>query len=272
MGTLTLPSPAIAQAGGEAPSAPERASRSAALDEIRTAQDQGRWTDAAQKWSLLAESRPKNPEVQYNLGTALAHAGSYGRARLALERAALFAPHRADVGQNRELVERIVRLRQIEEARGTVRENTTSEGLFWWRLAGQTPENTFPLAIAIFVWVAFVLAILQRVRDVEGSGWEKWAAIIAFSLAVVAAIGWTARRAVLDSVDPAVVVSEEPRLREGPSKHAAEQRVSTVLVPGVMLPVVESRDGWVQLEFADGTRAWLSRSAVEYVEPHASDS
>jgi SH3-like domain-containing protein len=42
--------------------------------------------------------------------------------------------------------------------------------------------------------------------------------------------------------------------------------VSTVLVPGVMLPVVDTRDGWVQLEFADGTRAWLERSAVDYVE------
>ncbi|MGM0556902.1 MAG: BatD family protein [Myxococcota bacterium] len=271
-GTLALPVPVAAQPDGSDQSQPDSAALGDVLDDIQRAQADGQWLEAAKTWSTLAESRPGNAEVQYNLGTALAQSGRFGRARLALERAALLAPQRADIGQNRELVERIVRLRQIEEARGTVRENTTSEGLFWWRLAGQTPEHTFPLAIAIFLWVALILAGLERVRDVDGPRWERWAAILAFCLALVAAAGWTARHAVLDSIDPVVVVAEEPRLREGPSKHAASQRVSTVLVPGVMLPVTQARDGWVELEFADGSRAWLARSDVEYVEPHPSDS
>lgn len=258
LGGMTAPTSASAQA--------QPAESRGALDEIRELQQEGRWTDAAGRWATLAAEHPGSAEVQYNLGTALAHAGDYGRARLALERAALYAPDRNDIGQNREAVERIVRLRQIEETRGTVRENTTSEGLFWWRLAGQTPQNTFPLAVALFLWVSAVFGVLGRIRDHDGADWEKWAAIASFGIACLFAVGIAGRAAVLESVDPAVVVADEPNLREGPSKHAANQRVSTVLVPGVMLPVVDTRDGWVQLEFADGTRAWLERSAVDYVE------
>ena len=257
-GALLAPAPALAQT--------EPDQTSDVLESAREAQDRGDWDRAASTWATLAEAHPESAEVQFNLGTALAHAGDYGRARLALERAALLAPQRHDIGQNRDSVERIVRLRQIEEARGTVRENTTSEGLFWWRLAGQTPQNSFPLAVALFVWVALVFGVLARIREHDGAQWETWAAIVAVAFAAVSATGIAARSAVLDTVDPAVVVDDSPTLREGPSEHAAQKRVSTVLVPGVMLPVVETRNGWVQFEFADGTRAWLARSEVEYVE------
>lgn len=234
-------------------------------DEIKTLQDAGKWSEASRKWKVVAENQTPNAEILYNLGTTLAHAGQYGHARLVLERASLLAPQRTDIGQNRELVERIVRLRQIEEARGTVRENTTSEGLFWWRLAGQISSNTFPLAGLLFLWAAVVLRALDRVRSSADSKWERWATYVAVSLSLLCALGGVLRSELLDSIEPAVITAEETALKEGPNKHAANKRVSTVLVPGVMLPVVDAREDWVQLEFADGTRAWVSRASVDYV-------
>lgn len=237
------------------------------VDKSLEAQREGRWDDAAVRWGEVNAAHPHAPDVLYNLGTALAHNGEYGRARLALERAALRDPGDERIEKNRDLVHQIVRLRQIEQAHGTVRENTTSEGLFWWRLATSISPNLFPWLLVALSWLLLLASIARR----KGTHAALRDAGLAISgvcvLAIVLVVsGWVARDYVVSNVHPAVVTAEQAALREGPSVHASLATIDTVLVPGVLLPVEDERDGWVKLGFADGSTAWTLRDNVAMVD------
>ncbi len=242
----------------------------AVLDSAQQSQQDGQWDEAARLWTQLADEHAQAPDVLYNLGTALAHSGDYGRARLMLERAALLAPGDADIESNRDTIEQMVRLRQIEYAPGTVHDNTSSEGLFWWRLTTSISPKTFAVALIALLWLLFLASLTRRLVDHRAVG------DTAIVVAVIAAIGVAltlgscfARAQILDSIQPAVVTEADTPLREGPSHHAGIADIKTMLVPGVVLRVEDERDGWVKLAFADGKTAWAPRDHVEMIAEQA---
>jgi tetratricopeptide (TPR) repeat protein len=258
VGAAGMLAPADAVAKGDETKLVERAVQ---------AQQQNQWEQAADLWGEVNAAHPHAPDVLYNLGTALAHTGDYGLARLALERAALHDPGDEKIEKNRDLVHQIVRLSQIERASGTVRENTTSEGLFWWRLATSVSPHFFPWLLVGFTWL-LLLGSLTRRRSSNLALRDAGLAIASISaLAIVIVVGgWVARDYVVNDVHPAVVVADGTQLREGPSEHAGLASIDTVLVPGVLLPVEDKRDGWVELGFADGSTAWTPRDNVAMVD------
>jgi tetratricopeptide (TPR) repeat protein len=252
---------APAPAHADNPPSPE------ALDKAVQAQEEGQWQDAAKLWKHLDEERPGSPDILYNLGTALAHAGDFGQARLAFERAALHAPGDDQIEQNRDLVQQIVHLRQIELARGTVRENTTSEGLFWWRLATSVSPHWLLALLIALAWLVFLSSLARKFAKSSAARDAGLSVGVICALLMVLNVGvWLAHGQVLADFQPAVVVAEETSLREGPSEHAGLADIDTILVPGVLLCVRDTRDGWVKLGFSDGTAAWTPRENVALVE------
>ncbi len=255
-GTLT---PAVAHA--------DQAPQPAVAQAVK-AQKAKHWKQAAGLWKQVAAQKPQAADVLYDLGTDLARAGDYGPARLALERAALARPGDARIEKNRDVVRQLVRLRQVEQAHGTVLANTTPDGLFWWQLATGVSANFFPVFLLVLMWLLFVAALVRRFSSNAVA--RDTATVLAGVAAVgvlICAGGWLARGKILADVKPAVVVAKEPALREGPSEHAGLADVDSILVPGVMLPVRDQRDGWVKLGFSDGAGAWTPSDNVALVEP-----
>ncbi|MFW6053500.1 MAG: BatD family protein [Persicimonas sp.] len=252
---------AVVPVNTQAKDAPQQA-----VADAQQAQRDNQWDEAARLWSEVAHEHPRAPDVLYNLGTSLAHTGDYGQARLMLERAALLAPGDEDIESNRDSVEQMVRLRQIEFAPGTVHDNTTSEGLFWWRLTTSISPKTFAVALIALLWLLFLASLTRRLVDHRGIG------DTAIVVAVIAAVGVAltlgscfARAQILDSIQPAVITEADIPLREGPSRHASLADIKTMLVPGVVLRVEDERDGWVKLAFADGETAWAPRDHVQLI-------
>ncbi|MFU8806815.1 MAG: SH3 domain-containing protein, partial [Bradymonadaceae bacterium] len=65
----------------------------------------------------------------------------------------------------------------------------------------------------------------------------------------------TARDHLLSTYEVAIVTTDDPRLHQGPSAHAAE--VEPTPVPGLMVRVEETRREWTQIRMGDGTTGWL---------------
>jgi hypothetical protein len=229
------------------------------------------WTDAARLWSLVARSHPESPDVLLNLGIAHARSGDFGRARLALERAALYAPGDAEIERNQELVHRIVRLRQIEGARGAptaTRANTTSEGLFWWQLAAGTSPDLLPTLLVAMLWLLLLATLGRRFLAPGAARDASFVAAWIFGIGIaVCAACWVARAQILADTRPAVVLADDIKLREGPSQHAGLARAHTLIVPGVLLPIRAESDGWVKLGLANDAHAWTRRENIEFVLP-----
>jgi tetratricopeptide (TPR) repeat protein len=237
------------------------------LEKAVQAQENSQWQDAATLWKQLDEVRPDSADILYNLGTSLAHTGHYGQARLAFERASLHAPGDDQIAKNRDLVQQIVHLRQIELARGTMRENTTSEGLFWWRLATGISPHWLLVVLTVMAWLVLFASLARKFsKNTAARDAGLVVAVVCTVLMVITLGVWIARGQVLADVQPAVIVAQESPLREGPSEHAGLADIDTILVPGVLLPVRDTRDGWVKLGFADGTTAWTPRENVALVE------
>jgi tetratricopeptide (TPR) repeat protein len=262
----------IAAAGALVPSAAHADNQAGALpaetlEKAVEAQADDQWEQAAKLWRELDEVRPNSAQILYNLGTALAHTGDYGEARLALERASLHAPGDHQIEQNRDLVQQIVQLRQIEQARGMVRNNTTSEGLFWWRLATSVSAHWLLVMLTVLAWLIFLASLVKKFARDEAA--RETALVIGVMCALVMALTvgvWVARGQILANVRPAVVLAPDSLLREGPSEHAGLADIDAILVPGVLMPVEDTRDSWVKLGFADGTAAWTPRENVALVE------
>jgi tetratricopeptide (TPR) repeat protein len=236
------------------------------VDRAIEAQAEQRWDEAATLWEEVAEDHPEAADVLYNLGTSLAHTADLGGARAALERASTLAPGDADIEANRDIVEQLVRLRQVEEARGTSHDNTTTEGIFWWRLATGVSDDFLPLGLLIALWLLFVASLLRRFSSREGLQSAALAVLVISAIVTVAVAGaWYGRARVLEQVQPAVVINEQIELRQGPSDHAGIEDVRASIVPGVLLSIVDERPGWVELGFADGASAWTRRENVETV-------
>ena len=69
-----------------------------------------------------------------------------------------------------------------------------------------------------------------------------------------------------DATDEAVVVADAVTLRSADGT-GASPAFANPLPAGTEVKVVETRDAWVRVALADGTRGWLAASVVERVAP-----
>lgn len=235
----------------------------AVVDRAVKAQQQEEWSRAVDAWKEVARAHPYSPEVLYNLGTAFALEGDYGAARLLLERARLLAPLDARYQHNREIVEEIIQLDQVQRARSTAGAQTRQGGLFWWRVASTIPADSAAVALLGCVWLLFIATAVRRfgrrsvVRRIARSAiWIGGAA------AVFVLGAWLLRAQLVERIEPGVIVAEQISLREGPTTHAGLADADAALPSGTMVPIAEQRDGWVKLELSGGDLVWAPRDEV----------
>jgi hypothetical protein len=253
---MLSPSPALAQEGD-----------AAAAEQALKAYDTQQWAQAASAWEALRKQHPQDPVLMYNEGIARARLGELGAARLLMERAALRSPGDPQVGANLDLVTRMVQVRAVERSRGRPQRLSASDAFFWWSLARRITEEVFAAALLLGLLGSIIgVAARRRSRD-EGTR-ETLAALIALAtgLALAATLGWAARVRIMEQTKPVVLLSADSAVREGPSPHAAKRQTGQQLVPGLMFPMEERRDGWVHIRLHDDLTGWLPESEVGEVQ------
>ncbi len=254
LGALGAPAPAYAQ------------DADALAAKAQAAQQERDFATAADLWNQVAKEHPSDPAVLYNLGTSELQLEKLGPARLALERAALHAPADTMIQDNLDVARRMVRVATLERMGGRTSVLGAQGDLASWDLARRVTSRALAIALLVSLWALFAAALWRwRARDDSTRDLLGVTCVLAALLAGVAAVSWYARANVVDAVTPAIILSESPSPREGPSLHAAERPIRQALPPGTRLAAEEERDGWVKLRLPDGSAAWFLEGDVGMV-------
>lgn len=235
-------------------------------------QEEGDWKKASRLWTQALNAQPASVDILFNLGVAHAHAGDLGHARLYLERASILSPGDRQIERNLKKVQNLVRLDQVEAARGThaptTRVDTTTEGLFWWSLLTQSTPNALAIALFIFAWLLLMAQIARRFVHSTATRAPLRVASWIFALGLLfAALIWVARAQIVSNIRPAVIMNDGILLRDGPSPHAGLIELDTMVVPGVLVPTSAVSGDWVKLDFTADATAWTRVGDIEYVAP-----
>lgn len=222
------------------------------------AQDARKWDEAIALWEEVDALTPNEPDVLYNLGTCAMQAGELARARLALERALLHDPQGRDIANNLDLVTRMIRVRTIERVRGRSARVGVSDDFFFWDIARRVTARALSLLLLVSLWILLVAVLARpRVRQPGVRDTLMILIVLAAVLAVCSGAGWIAREQIMRQVHPAIVMAEEPALREGPSEHAASLGAAHPVASGMRVPIEETRQGWSKIRLPDGTSGWV---------------
>ena len=198
----------------------------------------------------LAVANMASPELQVDWGNAALGAQDPGRAVLAYRRALNAAP-----GNERALANLTwVRDRLPVWLPQPVADGALDSLLFWRdRLSvGQ---------LHLLGGAAFALGVLLLTPWPRRPRWFGAVAVPAFAVWLV-----STGSAFLtgDATDDAVVVTDGVTLRSADST-GASPTFANPLPAGTEVGIVETRDAWVRVTLADGTRGWLTASVVERV-------
>lgn len=241
-GAAALPAPA---------SADEASRADEAFQAAMAASQEEDWPLAAQKWAQLAENS-SDPTFHYNAGTAAAHAGDLGMARLHLERALFMGAETRPVRDN---------LDRVISAIG--RQNPTVAAFPPQEMASTGIQHLAPLLIVLFLWLAFLVALIRRFTGHPRSGAIFMTVIsAALALSIAAAAAWIYVEEFSRNAELGVVIESDQLLRVAPSHHAERQFDHTGLPPGAILRLRQELDGWVEVELPSGKVGWLPVGAV----------
>lgn len=272
-----VPAPARADQGTQTPDTPLQAPSSSAaagksIERAIDAQKKENWEQASMLWAQALQAQPQSADILFNLGLAHAHQKNFGRARLYLERAAVRAPGDREIAQNLNTIQQIIRLHQVEKARGALalstRVNTTTDGLFWWTLATHTTPDSLAIIVTLLLWLLLSAQVVRRIFRDDSTLQAMKIASWVIGVCIVGAAGiWVARTQIVSSIEPAVILQNDIEFRDGPSPHAGLIHVDTVVVSGVMAPTSGENDGWVKLDFDEEEPAWTRAENLGYITP-----
>ncbi len=211
----------------------------------------GDWYQALEYWSNLADDAPLDATLQFNAGTAAAHAGELGLSRLYLERAQVLDGRAKPVREN---------LRRVKSSLAA--QNASVANFRQQTSLAITLHALAPWIVLIALWAALLIALVRRV-----SGWPQPRSIFVsmvttgLVITIVASLIWWDVESFQRSTDPGVVISAEQTLRQAPSRHASAV-TSDELPAGAVFRTIETRDGWTRLQLPTGQQGWLPDSSV----------
>lgn len=180
----------------------------------------GDYEGAAQGYARLEELGVRDPDVAYNLATAHARLGHYGRAIRHYERALWLRPGDDGAHDGLESARSALGRRRAAQV-GEAEVDTgppLSEALFGGISRDALAVATSASSLLLFAsLIGLVFARRERLRLGLGIA----APLLAMTLAVTG-LGWSLRAGWLDEGDPAVVLVDRTTLRDAPSEGSTE--------------------------------------------------
>ena len=227
------------------------ASAQSLLNQANQAYDNNDFAAAAETYKRLLDTGAECGEVLYNIGNCYFRMDRLGMALAYYEGARRFMP------RNRNLLDNIA----LTESRTMDRIVTPTfqavvQRVFFWhyRLTAREISLTVLAANAAF-WVSLgFLAVVRRrvVRVVVG---------VAGVILILSACSYVLRQIDRRGLGRAVVTAEEAQVRTGPGDYA----VTFNLHDGTRVKLVDTREGWYQIQLADGKRGWIEAESVERI-------
>ncbi len=228
----------------------------AQMAEANILYEEGRFSEAVERYQALVDAGVQNGRLYYNLGDAYFKLNDLGRAILNFRRAQRLLPRDSDVTANLELA-RAQTLDQIE---------LEKEGAFIRlvrRVIGWTTLNEAAIG-ALILWIVLCLlgigAILFRER-------RRVFLYVSASVALLLLFGLiTVGIRLLDErgQPPAVIVGTEVKVRSGPGQ---DYLTEFTLHAGAEVRVVEQRTDWMRIALPGDLQGWAPGDAVIEIRP-----
>jgi tetratricopeptide (TPR) repeat protein len=216
---------------------------------------------AAQGYERLVELGVRDADVFYNLGTAYARQGQYGRAIAAFERALRVRPGDADaraaLDRSRALV---ARSRADREGEAVVESGSPLVEVIFGGM------STDGLAVAVLLFDLLFFGVLMALRLVRHDrvrlGLGIAAPLLGLGLAFVV-LGLSVRSGLFEEGTPAIVVREGASVREGPRPDARERHRAR---EGERASVSERDSGWAKLRLPGNRAGWIEEKDLVLLE------
>ncbi|MFO0692602.1 MAG: tetratricopeptide repeat protein [Polyangiales bacterium] len=219
--------------------------------------DAHRYEDAARLYEALVAAGVDDADVYFDLGTAYAEAGRYGKAMVAFERSLSVRPSDPATDQGLSQAEALLaRRRAAREGEAT----TGRRGSLLDALGRTVPEGSWALLVLALSWLAFLsLAVLVHARrETLRLGLGITASVASLGLAF-ATVGLGARLGWFREGRPAIVVEPRIELREAPDDRA---RALGAAEEGERVEVLSTRDGYARIRVPGRGRGWVPESDV----------
>ena len=211
----------------------------------------GRYEDASEKFTAIAQIGIHNPSLYYNIGNACLKAGKVGSAVLWYERAKKDIPFDPDLKFN------------LEYANSFVKDKVENSGLdlsvllFFWK--DYLPTEFLKYGAIAFSFMFFTYAAMRTIR---GKRIFTLAGGIFFTVWIL--LGTTAFYAFYHNTakNQAVVIVPEAAVRSGTSPDATQL---FILHAGSKVKVREIREGYLKIFFSKGKIGWMSSGDAEVI-------
>ncbi len=223
-------------------------------DGALTAESPGEWAEVAEYWALQAQ-QDDDPTHRVNAGTASAHAGDLGAARLHLERA-----HASNPG------DRVVQA-NLDDITSLVATETDQAAFTAQHPLLRHFYATAPYIALALLWLALAIAVLYRLKKLPRSRGLLIGLMVALMSCIAAmAATWLHLDDFHSDDGLAIVTAEEAQVFQAPSDHA-DLAIDQPLPAGSTILTGEARDGWVDAELPSGHNGWLKIEATAPVTP-----
>jgi tetratricopeptide (TPR) repeat protein len=215
---------------------------------------------AIEGYRRLVQAGVRDADVQYNLATAHAQAGNYGRAVLHFERALRLRPGDEQAERGLETVQRILAGRRAEASGGSA---TTQTGPpLEETLVRPLSEDLLAWALLGFDLLLFALLLAGRLLRSESA---RLALGIAAPLLAVGLLlsgaGLAVKTGALRDGEPAVIVEGQAAVREAPHPRAPKR---TQAHEGQRTRVLDRQEEFVRVQLS-GREGWVEASKVETI-------
>ena len=210
--------------------------------------EQGKFSEAKQRYESLARTENLSSNLFYNLGNAEWKLGNAGAAALNYERALALEPNHPETRAN---------LQFVRNQTGAKIEATR----WWQRLFLNISASNYAILAAVSGWLVLFCfaAIVFRGRSETGTLW-----FVAVMCALVCGYGLAGIFLAEKNRALAVVTAQRAAAHVAPADTAS---LADTLAAGSHVRVLSEGGAWTYCELPNNARAWIATNAIERVKP-----
>jgi hypothetical protein len=222
----------------------------------------GHPAQAAEGYEQLVELGVDDPDVYYDLGLAYAHLGRHGRAVAAFERALRARPGDDGALAGLEASRAALGRRRAErEGEAVVDAGATFGETVFASISEDVLAVLVLVLTALFFGLLTALTITSRDRERLRLGLGVASPLVGIAV-VVAGVGLAARAGTFDPGAPAIVVTENAPVREGPNPNATERHEA---LEGERAYVVDTEPGFAHVVLGGGREGWMAEGDLVHL-------
>jgi tetratricopeptide (TPR) repeat protein len=221
------------------------------FDRANEAYNNNDFVTAVETYKELLNTGHECGEILYNIGNCYFRMDRIGMALVHYERARRFMPRNHNLLDNIALTESRAIDRVVVPTYQTV-----ARALLFWHYRLTAREISFIVVVSnVVFWACLGVLAVSRKRLL------RVLVVLSGAILVLSGGSYVFRQIERRGLGDAVVTAEEAQIRTGPGDYA----VTFSLHDGARLDLVEAREGWYQIQLADGKRGWIEADKLRRI-------